>query len=731
MIVCIAEKPSVARDIARILGATTSKDGYMEGNGYQVTWTFGHLCELKEPNDYQPNWRYWTLAALPMVPARFGIKLIPNEGIEKQFNIISKLYAEADEIINCGDAGQEGELIQRWVMQMAHVKCPVKRLWISSMTDEAIKEGFLNLKPQESYESLYLAGLCRAIGDWMLGMNATRLYTLMYGLNHQVLSIGRVQTPTLALIVQRQKEIDNFKPEPYWILSTIYRDTLFTAAAGRFNSEEEGRQAFTLIEGRPFTVKSVEKKQGKEAPRQLYDLTSLQVDCNRKFGFSAELTLNLIQGLYEKKLTTYPRVDTQYLSDDIYPKCPSILNGVSQTTRSGQKPYLEIIKQLAAISPKLPKTKRVFDSSKVTDHHAIIPTGQTPSGLTDNEQHVYDLVARRFIAAFYPDCKFATTTVIGEVQEVDAAVETSEKEGRKGIEFKATGKEILDAGWRAVYTKAEQTEDDHPDNTDNTTDSQRQQDSEEATLPSFSRGESGSHKPTLTEKQTQPPKHYTEASLLRAMETAGKLVDDDELRAAMKENGIGRPSSRAGIIETLFKRNYIRRQRKNLVATPTGIQLIDTIHEKLLTSVELTGIWEKKLRDIEHLRYQPAQFIEELKQQVGEIVNDVMHDNSNRTIEGEAPDEKPVKPKSPEGVGAANAKGKTRTRRASTKTKTTAASKSVATKVKTREPNEGDVCPKCGQGHIIKGKSAYGCSRWREGCDYRVSFELPNASSKD
>lgn len=731
MIVCIAEKPSVARDIARILGATTSKDGYMEGNGYQVTWTFGHLCELKEPNDYQPNWRYWTLAALPMVPARFGIKLIPNEGIEKQFNIISKLYAEADEIINCGDAGQEGELIQRWVMQMAHVKCPVKRLWISSMTDEAIKEGFQNLKPQESYESLYLAGLCRAIGDWMLGMNATRLYTLMYGLNHQVLSIGRVQTPTLALIVQRQKEIDNFKPEPYWILSTIYRDTLFTAAAGRFNSEEEGRQAFTLIEGRPFTVKSVEKKQGKEALRQLYDLTSLQVDCNRKFGFSAELTLNLIQGLYEKKLTTYPRVDTQYLSDDIYPKCPSILNGVSQTTRSGQKPYLEIIKQLAAISPKLPKTKRVFDSSKVTDHHAIIPTGQTPSGLTDNEQHVYDLVARRFIAAFYPDCKFATTTVIGEVQEVDAAVETSKKEGGKGIEFKATGKEILDAGWRAVYTKAEQTEDDHPDNTDNTTDSQRQQDSEEATLPSFSRGESGSHKPTLTEKQTQPPKHYTEASLLRAMETAGKLVDDDELRAAMKENGIGRPSSRAGIIETLFKRNYIRRQRKNLVATPTGIQLIDTIHEKLLTSVELTGIWEKKLRDIEHHRYQPAQFIEELKQQVGEIVSDVMHDNSNRTIEGEAPDEKPVKPKSPEGVGAANAKGKTRTRRASTKTKTTAASKSVATKVKTREPNEGDVCPKCGQGHIIKGKSAYGCSRWREGCDYRVSFELPNASSKD
>ena len=730
MIVCIAEKPSVARDIARILGATTSRDGYMEGNGYQVTWTFGHLCELKEPNDYQPNWHYWTLAALPMVPSRFGIKLIPDQGIEKQFNVISKLYAGADEIINCGDAGQEGELIQRWVMQMAHVKCPVKRLWISSMTDEAITEGFQKLKSQDNYESLYLAGLCRAIGDWLLGMNATRLYTLMYGRNRQVLSIGRVQTPTLALIVQRQKEIDNFNPEPYWVLSTIYRNTLFTATAGKFSSEDKGRQAFALIEGRPFTVKSVEKKQGKEAPRQLYDLTSLQVDCNRKFGFSAELTLNLIQGLYEKKLTTYPRVDTQYLSDDIYPKCPSILNGVSQTKLAGQKPYLEIITQLAAISPKLQKSKRVFDTSKVTDHHAIIPTGQTPSGLTDNEQHVYDLIARRFIAAFYPDCKFATTTVVGVVKEDKTADEPGKEHENKGIEFKATGKEIIDAGWRIVFTKAEQSEDDHSDNADNPTATQHQQDSEEAVLPPFTRGESGPHKPTLTEKQTQPPKYYTEASLLRAMETAGKLVDNDELRAAMKENGIGRPSSRAGIIETLFKRHYIRRQRKNLVATPTGIQLIDTIHEKLWTSVELTGIWEKKLRDIEHHRYQPAQFIEELKQQVNEIVTDVMHDNSNRTIEGITPDEPPVKPKSPVGTATVKTTRKTKPRRASAKKKTKLTTENIAATANTSGPHEGDICPKCGQGHVIKGKTAYGCSRWREGCDYRFSFVSSETTRK-
>ena len=501
MIVCIAEKPSVARDIARILGATAQRDGYMEGNGYQVTWTFGHLCELKEPNDYLVNWRFWTLAALPMIPQRFGIKLIPDRGIEKQFETIAKLYAEADEIINCGDAGQEGELIQRWVMQLAKVKCPVKRLWISSMTDEAIKEGFANLKDQAQYESLYLAGLSRAVGDWLLGMNCTRLYTLMYRQQRgQVLSIGRVQTPTLALIVQRQKEIDNFKPEPYWVLSTIYRDTLFTAMSGKFLSEEEGKNAFSLIEGKPFVITDVKKKQGKEPPKQLYDLTSLQVDLNRKYGFSSQLSLNLIQGLYEKKLTTYPRVDTQYLSDDIYPKCPGILNGVSQYMVAGTKPYLAIIQNLAAMGKKLPKSKRVFDTSKVTDHHAIIPTGVVPSGLTDMEQKVYDLIARRFVAAFYPDCLFSTTTVNGEVDNVG---------------FKASGKEILQPGWRDVYSKEEQT-----------VYESLKADAEEKTLPTFVKGESGEHQPTLTQKMTIPPKHYTEASLLRAMETAGKLVDD-------------------------------------------------------------------------------------------------------------------------------------------------------------------------------------------------------------
>ena len=599
MKVCIAEKPSVAKDIARILGANEPHDGYMEGNGYQVTWTFGHLCELKEPNDYQPNWRFWTLAALPMIPQRFGIKLIPDRGIEKQFNTIKSLYAKADEVINCGDAGQEGELIQRWVMQLAGVRCPVRRLWISSMTDEAIREGFNSLKPQDDYQSLYMAGLCRAIGDWLLGMNATRLYTLRYGRNRQVLSIGRVQTPTLALIVQCQKEIDSFVPEPYWVLATVYRDTTFTATKGRYNSKEEGEKDFSLIEGKPFIITGVQKKQGREPAKQLYDLTSLQVDCNRKFGYSAEMTLNLIQGLYEKKLTTYPRVDTQYLSDDIYPKCPGILNGVSQMTVSGQKAYLPLIKDLAAISKTLPKSKRVFDTSKVTDHHAIIPTGQVTVRLSDAERHVYDLIARRFIAVFYPDCQFATTTVTGTVADANGQPDKD-----LNLEFKASGKEILKPGWRVVYGSDNQSD----------TEGDSQSDSSQGTkakpqtsiLPHFVKGESGPHKPTLTEKMTVPPKHYTEASLLRAMETAGKLVDDDELRAAMKENGIGRPSSRAGIIETLFKRHYIRRERKNIVATPTGIQLIDTIHEKLLTSVELTGIWEKKLRDIEHHKYDAA-----------------------------------------------------------------------------------------------------------------------------
>lgn len=650
MKVCIAEKPSVAKDIARILGANEPHDGYMEGNGYQVTWTFGHLCELKEPNDYQPNWRFWTLAALPMIPQRFGIKLIPDRGIEKQFNTIKSLYAKADEVINCGDAGQEGELIQRWVIQLAGVRCPVRRLWISSMTDEAIREGFNSLKPQDDYQSLYMAGLCRAIGDWLLGMNATRLYTLRYGRNRQVLSIGRVQTPTLALIVQRQKEIDSFVPEPYWVLATVYRDTTFTATKGRYNSKEEGEKDFSLIEGKPFIITGVQKKQGREPAKQLYDLTSLQVDCNRKFGYSAEMTLNLIQGLYEKKLTTYPRVDTQYLSDDIYPKCPGILNGVSQMTVSGQKVYLQLIKDLAAISKTLPKSKRVFDTSKVTDHHAIIPTGQVTVGLSDAERHVYDLIVRRFIAVFYPDCQFATTTVTGTVADANGQPDKD-----LNLEFKASGKEILKPGWRVVYGSDNQSD----------TEGDSQGDSSQGTkakpqtsiLPHFVKGESGPHKPTLTEKMTVPPKHYTEASLLRAMETAGKLVDDDELRAAMKENGIGRPSSRAGIIETLFKRHYIRRERKNIVATPTGIQLIDTIHEKLLTSVELTGIWEKKLRDIEHHKYDAARFIDELKQQITSIVHDVMRDNSDRHIDGEADAQPTPAPKGgPRGSGKKTAK---------------------------------------------------------------------------
>ena len=629
MKVCIAEKPSVARDIARILGAVSSKEGYMEGNGYQVTWTFGHLCELKEPNDYFPNWKYWSLAALPLIPHRFGIKLIEDEGVKKQFAVIEKLYRNADEIINCGDAGQEGELIQRWVMQKAKVNCPVKRLWISSMTDEAIKQGFANLKDQKYYELLYLAGLSRAIGDWLLGMNATRLYTLKYGnngfgRNAQVLSIGRVQTPTLALIVKRQKEIDNFKPEPYWVLATIYRNTQFTATKGRFTTKDKGFEAFSKIDGKPFVIMSVMKKKGTEQPKQLYDLTSLQVDCNRKFGYSAEMTLNTIQSLYERKFTTYPRVDTQFLTDDVYNQCPQIMNGIYQITFAGAKPYGELVKKLA--EKPLSKSKRVFDSSKVTDHHAIIPTGVVPKGLTDAERNVFDLIVRRFISVFYPDCRFSTTTVLGEVDK---------------IEFKATGKEILDYGWRVVYG-INGDEDEKPSNGEtgtmpliaeqNALPDKKRGEKGEVILPTFIKGETGTHKPTLTEKKTQPPRHYTEASLLRAMETAGQTVEDEALRMALKENGIGRPSSRAGIIETLFKRHYIRRQKKNLEATATGIALIDTIHEKLLTSAELTGIWEKKLRDIEHRKYDAGRFINELKEQITNIVNDVLADNSNRKI---------------------------------------------------------------------------------------------------
>lgn len=683
MIVCIAEKPSVAKDIARIIGANSSRDGYMEGNGYQVTWTFGHLCTLKEPNDYTENWKHWSLSALPMIPDRFGIKLIDDAGIRKQFAVIERLMQAADGIINCGDAGQEGELIQRWVMQKAKAKCPVKRLWISSMTDEAIREGFNSLKDQSEYNPLYIAGLSRAIGDWILGMNATRLYTLKYGQNRQVLSIGRVQTPTLALIVNRQKEIDNFKPEPYWVLSTVYRDTLFTATKGRFASKEEGEKAFETIAGKTFCITDVQKKNGTEAPQRLFDLTSLQVECNRKFSYSAETTLNLIQALYERKLTTYPRVDTQFLSDDIYPKCPAILNGL--------RGYQELTRPLLAKA--LIKPKRIFDTSKVTDHHAIIPTGVPAVNLTDMERNVYDLIARRFIAAFWPDCKFSTTTVLGKVEDV---------------EFKVSGKEILSPGWRTVYAR---------EDTDAAEEESKKCD-DERTLPAFVKGESGPHEPTLSEKTTTPPKYYTEATLLRAMETAGKFVEDETLRAALKENGIGRPSSRANIIETLFKRRYIRRERKNLVATQTGIELIDTIHEELLKSCELTGIWEKKLRDIEHRRYDASLFINELKTQITEIVNDVLRDNSNRRITTTTDDDlkkKRATRSAPKKKASASAAGKTRTAARKTEAGQTPDDSIIGTK-----------CPLCGKGTIIKGKTAYGCSNWKNGCTYRVAFAAKN-----
>ena len=629
MIVCIAEKPSVGRDIARILGATKDHKTYMEGNGYQVTWTFGHLCELKMPEDYTPMWKSWSLSSLPMIPPRFGIRLKDDQGIRNQFATIEKLMQAADTIVNCGDAGQEGELIQRWVMQKAQAKCQVKRLWISSMTDEAIREGFQKLKDQSEYQPLYLAGLSRAIGDWLLGINATRLYSIKYGQPGKPLSVGRVQTPTLALIVNRQKEIDNFKPEPYWVLATVYRDTTFIATQGKFTSKEEGEQAFSLIEGKPFVVTDVQKKNGTEAPKPLFDLTSLQVECNRKFGYSAEMTLNLVQSLYEKKFTTYPRVDTQFLSDDIYPKCPQTMNGLYKTIFNGTAPYAELVKALSG--KPLKKTKKVFDNSKVTDHHAIIPTGVPPTNLTDMERNVFDLIARRFIAAFYPDCKFSTTTVLGKV---GAPNDQTTNLSNDQITFKVSGKEILDPGWRVVYEKNNIAPDlkGPKDPSDQTTNSPNDQETEERTLPSFVKDESGPHTPTLTEKMTTPPPYYTEASLLRAMETAGKFVEDEELRAALKENGIGRPSTRAAIIETLFKRHYIRKERKRLVATKTGIELIDIIKEELLKSCELTGIWEKKLRDIEHQKYDPQQFINELKEQITQIVNQVLSDNSNRRV---------------------------------------------------------------------------------------------------
>jgi DNA topoisomerase-3 len=688
MIVCIAEKPSVARDIAKVLGANTTHEGYMEGNGYQVTWTFGHLCTLKEPHDYTDQWKSWALSRLPMIPQRFGIKLIADKGVEKQFKIIESLFQKADSIVNCGDAGQEGELIQRWVMQKAAVHCPVQRLWISSLTEESIREGFKTLKDQSEYQSLYEAGLSRAIGDWLLGMNATRLYTLKYGQNRQVLSIGRVQTPTLALIVNRYHEIVNFKPEAYWVLSTIYRDTTFTATKGKYGSVEDGQKDLQSVEGKEFTVTDISTKKGTEAPPRLYDLTSLQVECNKKYNMSADQTLQTIQSLYEKKYTTYPRVDTTYLSDDIYPKCPDILAKLTN--------YAEYTEPLAG--KKLPKSKKVFDNSKVTDHHAIIPTGVVPQGLSFAEQQVYDEVCRHFIAVFYPDCQFATTTVLGKVEDV---------------EFKTSGKQILVPGWREVIKPVKQEEE-----------KKEGQEDEEKTLPIFEKGEHGPHKPQLTEKWTTPPKPYTEATLLRAMETAGKLVDDESLREVMKENGIGRPSTRAAIIETLFKRNYIRKVRKSLEPTPTGIELIGLIHEDLLKSAELTGIWEKKLREIEQHKYEARQFLDELKQMVTEIVTTVMMDNSNRRVAATVVEEKPKKtaPKK-------TAKPKKVKEGIDSSQRTAPRGKCEAFDVVNDMPSQttpdaivGQPCPLCGKGHIIKGKTAYGCSEWRNGCTYRKPF---------
>lgn len=715
MIVCIAEKPSVARDIAEVLGARNRKDGYIEGNGYQVTWTFGHLCTLKEPHEYTPAWKAWSLGSLPMIPPRFGIKLINDTGIEKQFHIIEGLMQQADLIINCGDAGQEGELIQRWVMQKAGAKCPVKRLWISSLTEEAIREGFANLKDQSDFQPLYEAGLSRAIGDWTLGMNATRLYTLKYGQNKQILSIGRVQTPTLALIVKRQQEIEHFVPKQYWELKTIYRDTLFAAIVRKsdeelaeeadkekenpnakkktaakedtnrgippITDEQTGRALLERIKDKPFTITDITSKKGSEAPPRLFDLTSLQVECNKKFSYSADMTLQLIQSLYEKKVATYPRVDTTFLSDDIYPKCPKILEGI--------RDYAAYTAPI--LGKPLLKSKKVFDNSKVTDHHAIIPTGVNPQGLTDMERRVFDLIARRFIAVFYPDCKFSTTTVTGVAEE---------------IEFKATGKQILDAGWRVIFAKEPQSD-------------ENKENEEESVLPAFTKGESGPHQPQLNEKWTQPPRPYTEATLLRAMETAGKLVDNDELRDALKENGIGRPSTRAAIIETLFKRHYIRKERKNLIATPTGVELIQLIHEELLKSAELTGIWEKKLREIERRSYDAGTFLAELKQMVTDIVYSVLRDNTNRRVTV-APEDAaaPVKK-------AARRKDASADKPAPTKPRAPRKRKVADTPPPPLPEGDamlGRACPVCGKGIIIKGKTAYGCSEWKNGCTFRKPF---------
>lgn len=646
MIVCVAEKPSVGAYIANVLGANKRCDGYFEGNGYRVTWTFGHLCALLDPHEYTEQWKGWNLSSLPMIPQRFSIKVSGDEGVHKQFNVIKNLIEQADEVINCGDAGQEGELIQRWVYQQAGCKCPVKRLWVNSLTEEAIKDGFQKLKDQSEYQHLYEAGLMRAIGDWLLGMNATRAYTIRYaqgtGKNRQVLSVGRVQTPTLALVVKRQAEIEHFVPKTYWELKTNYRDTLFSAQIpvedGEYaiTSEEQGQALVDSIKDELLTITSVEKKKGLEYAPKLYDLTSLQVDCNKKYGFSAEQTLQLIQSLYEKRLTTYPRVDTTYLSDDIYPKVPGTLNGI--------KDYFPSVAPL--IGAKLPKSKKVFDNSKVTDHHAIIPTGQRPDGMTADEKKVYDLVALHFIAVFYPECEVSNTTVLAKAGEID---------------FKVTGREVIKPGWRAVFEKVQS--DNVQSTKDNSDDADNAESSEESkSLPAFVKGESGEHVPVLKEKTTTPPKYYTEATLLRAMETAGKTVENEELRDAMKENGIGRPSTRAAIIEKLYQRKYIVKQGKSLRATDIGIDLIHTIISPLLKSAELTGLWEKKLREIERGEYTAQDFLNELKEMTTGVVRDV---KSNKA---------------------------------------------------------GMLCPVCRQGLVIRGNTRYGCSRWREGCNYAEAF---------
>lgn len=654
MKLCITEKPSVAKDIASILGATTRRDGYYEGGGYKVTWTYGHLCTLKEPADYTDLWKRWSLGALPMIPPKFGIKLIEQESIIKQFNVIKSLIADASEVINCGDAGQEGELIQRWVMQKANCQCQVNRLWISSLTDESIKEGFKSLKPQSHFDNLYYAGLSRAIGDWILGMNATRLYSLKYSSPGKVLSIGRVQTPTLALIVQRHYEIANFQPQDFWELKTSYKDVVFNATSGRFMSVKDANLALNKIKDALFEIKDVSEKKGKESPLRLFDLTSLQVECNKRWGWSAEDTLRLIQSLYEKKVTTYPRVDTTYLSDDLYPKIPDILKQLT--------PYTNLTSSLLAT--KLYKSKKVFDNSKVTDHHAIIPTGHSPSSLVGDERKLFHLIALRFIAAFYPDCEFLTTTVLGDAG---------------GVEFKAVGKIIVNPGWRLVFDKEKTVTNDNGD--------------EDKILPSFSIGESGEHTPSLLKKMTQPPKYYTEGTLLRAMESAGKTVDDEELREVMKENGIGRPSTRAAIIETLYKRRYIYRERKNIMVSQAGIDLITIINEELLKSAKLTGLWENKLRRIERGDYSALDFISELKTLVEEIVLNVLSDNSSKKIVILEDESK----------------------------------QHVKKKVSSRKMRitrfEQVMCPKCKVGHILKGKTAFGCSEYKNGCDLKLMFD--------